>query len=191
MSNVWSAEATTIARQWWEEGTRFTPGVTSSVLADLLEEQETVGVLRIDLEWLRGRTSAVMSILGDLCVVCGIWPISAGTETRPTFRACVGHAYNTFHRELGGAKSASHVGTISIAPQDACRLGYSRELPGLIRAYLMHAVPRVWGGFRGGALSPYGLPLRIYGWELVLGHRERFLEFRSRDGDLVHTAEIY
>ena len=166
-----SPEAATICRQWWEEKTRFTPGVTSGVLADMLEEQETVGVGPEDLDFLRGHRVTVRDEFRvGLCDVARVWPVSLGSTGNPVIRHLLYHVRDDLTRDYNIKAETRY--RVCVGPEDADRIARSREFREWIMRspYIMHEWhhEHVVAPADRNPLTSFGLPSTIYGWPWVL-----------------------
>lgn len=135
---------------WWDETRSFARGVTSAVIADLLEDAgwDFVEPNWTDIvSWMRGTSDEPAWIdryhPGPFHEAAGIFSVLNGTTANPTFL----RALQWCNRQSGLLWHDWVRGHMLISPEDCVMISHSRE----IRDYLMgpggEATIRAWANF--------------------------------------------
>lgn len=176
---------------WWDETHSFAVGVSSAVVADLLEEKG----------WdtsVDGWAETLTKMRGDLVVrwfesdafehAAGVFRVSAGTVANPVV-ARMFQWLRDIAREEGVSYYDLAKAHVLVSAEDAGRMGMSRE----VREYLMQARgDRVVGAVEKNPLALCGLPVKImFGMAVLLNESQTPGQVDLVAGETIITARVY
>ncbi len=190
-----SPEAEAIACAWWDEGRGWTPGVSSGVLADKLEEEEAA--CPDTLHWLRCTFGPSIEAVGFAGVTliprldraANVHRISGGTTADPRLK----HMFDSFWVTLRYDRGYSSHQVVAeawvlLGEDTAHMIGRSREC----REWVMQDLSG-WRQIKEEPYSPLkmlGLPDRMYGWRLLLNDAQPRGQVDCILGDTIITARV-